>query len=371
MQTSSLRSGTKLVTDDGMVYQLERVIGQGGFGTAYAGHRVSKSGRRARAVCIKICRSRKDWHGEAFFGELLNASPRVVSLLDAFVDIAGSGSRQQRRHVLVFEYMADGTVWDSCERGTAPWSEAKVRRELKTLLAVLARLHNAGVTHRDLKPDNVFLRDGKIVLGDFGITKMDLDPRHSFVSAFAPEFAPKEVLTNFRWGQADDVYQIGLLAGTLACGKVWSTETVSAKSISALRVSDAFKSWIWHATGAKAKRYLDAADALDALDALLQIDLRPGRLPRSLKGETLVFTGRIGDLRRVTATELARRVGARVQAGVTDDTTLVVMGKINEGSAAGAVEGRKLFAVRERLRLGQEIRILDDSQFKRLIERPG
>ena len=156
-------------------------------------------------------------------------------------------------------------------------------------------------THRDLKPDNVYFRDGKLGLGDFGIMKMNLDPKHSFASAFAPDFAPNEVLLNYRWGQADDVYQVGLLAATLLGGEVWWTDTVSVKAIAALPASDAFKSWIWHATGTRAKRYLDAADAIDALDALRAIDIKPGRAPRSLDGRTLVFTGRLDGLTRPAA----------------------------------------------------------------------
>jgi hypothetical protein len=54
-----------------------------------------------------------------------------------------------------------------------------------------------------------------------------------------------------------------------------------------------------------------------------------------------------------------------VQSSVGDATTLVVVGKVNRG--AGADEGLKLFATRERLRRGQDIRVISDEQFKRVI----
>lgn len=373
MTATRLRANTRLVSDDGTAYQVEEFLNQGGFGTTHTGHRLSKNGRKVQKVCIKVCDSRQDWHGEAFFGQLLDRDPRVVRLLDAFVTAGGSsgpGAVPRRRHVLVFEFMEEGTVWDAAEREELRWTEAKVRREIKALLKMLARLHNAGVTHRDLKPDNVYLRDGKLALGDFGITKMDLDPRHSFASAFAPGFAPSEVLQNYRWGQADDVYQVGLLAATLLCGEVWWTETVSVKAIAALPASDAFKSWVWHATGTRAKRYWDATDAVDALDALRKIDLKPGRAPRTLQGHTLVFTGRLDGLTRPAAGDLARRAGARVQTALSDSTSIVVVGRIKAGSA-GAQEGLKLFGTRERLRRGQQIRVLSPAQFSRLTRRPG
>jgi serine/threonine protein kinase len=359
---------TRLRADDGKTYEVEAILGRGGYGTTYTGHRVSVDGRRLAKVCIKVCRDRNDWHGEAFFGQMLKGNSRVVQLRDAFVAATGQGSKQRRRHVLIFEYMEDGTVWDRLDRGDRAWSEAKVRREIKALLNVLACLHNAGVTHRDLKPDNVYLRDGGLVLGDFGITKMTMDPSHSFVSVFAPDFAPSNVLQDLRWGQADDVFQVGLLAATLLSGEIWWNDSVSVKSIAALPASDAFKCWIWHATGARSKRYWDATDAVHALDSLKRISLSPGRAPRSLADQSIVFTGRMNGLSRPEAVSLARNAGAQVQAGVSDATSLVIAGRTKAGSI-GAGEGLKLFAVRERRRLGQNIRIIDQHQFERLLQR--
>ncbi len=368
MPPPTLRLNTVLVTDDGPRYLVERKLGAGGFGTTYFGHRVTKSGRlmELAKVCIKVCTSRKDWHGEAFFGELLADDPRVVRLRDALVRTTGTGTSQRRKYILIFDFMEDGTIADAIKRDELRWTEARTRREIKALLGLLARLHDAGVTHRDLKPDNVYLRDGKLVVGDFGITQLDLDPRHhSAAYALSPKFAPKEALATWRWGQADDVYQVGLLAATLVSGRIWGTETVSVPAISRLPVSDEFKSWIWHATGAKAKRYWDAGDATEALDALRTTSIAPVRAPRSLAGQVVVFTGGIAGMSRNEATELARSAGAVVQSTVGDSTTLVVVGKIIRG--AGANEGLKLFATRERLRRGQGIRVIGDAQFKRAV----
>ena len=361
-----LRARTRLRSDEGKAYEVESLLGQGGFGTTYSGFRLASSGRRTRRVCIKVCRNRHDWHGEAFFGRLLASNPRVVRLEDAFVCPAGRGANQHHRHILVFEYMHEGTVWDAVEDGMGPWSEAKVRREVKALLNVLVDLHYAGVTHRDLKPDNVYLRDGRLVLGDFGITRMSLDPSHSFISTFAPGFAPSNVRKNFRWAEADDVFQVGLLAATLLSGEVWSADTVAVQWIAELPASDEFKSWIWHATGALSKRYWHAGEAIHALDSLRRISLKPGRPPRSLANHRVVFTGRIDGLSRPQAVSLARSAGAVPQAEVTDRTSLVVVGRLKAGTV-GKSEGLKLFATRERLRLGQDIRIVDSAQFKRLV----
>ncbi len=144
--------------------------------------------------------------------------------------------------------------------------------------------------------------------------------------------------------------------------------STTARSLAELRASDEFKCWIWHATGAGAKRYWDATDAIDALDSLKTISVVPGRRPRSLAGEHVVFTGRLDGVNRRVAMNRARAVGAVPQGRVADTTSIIVLGKVKAGGV-GAPEGLKLFAVRERRRLGQDIRIISQGQFDRLVSR--
>jgi len=184
-----LRVGETLHSDTGTPYLVTGPLGEGGFGEAYTGQRLSPKGRPLQPVAIKVCQSLEDWHGEAYFGRLLQGDPRVVELLDAFVTATGRGQRQRRRHVLVFEYMAEGTVWDAVETAGLRWPEGKVRAEIRALLKVLRRMHGVWVIHRDIKPDNVYLRDGRLVLGDFGITKLALDQKGADASKFQPDFA--------------------------------------------------------------------------------------------------------------------------------------------------------------------------------------
>ncbi|MEO5709730.1 MAG: protein kinase [Nocardioidaceae bacterium] len=358
-----LRVGETLHSDTGTPYLVTGTLAEGGFGEAYVGARLSPTGRRTRSVAIKVCRSSEDWHGEAYFGRLLQGDPRVVELLDAFVTATGRGQRQRRRHVLVFEYMDQGTVWDAIETDGLRWSEGKVRAEIRALLKLLRRMHGVWVIHRDIKPDNVYLRDGRLVLGDFGITKLALDQRGADASRFQPDFAPRDLASSAMWGPAEDIFQVGLLAASLLSGEIWWNDVVSARAIADLDASDAFKSWVWHATGARSKRYWHADDALDALSSLRRVDVAPGRAPRSLRDQPIVFTGRLDGLTRPQAMARARAVGAHPQTRLTDATTVVVLGRV------GSSEGIKMFGVRERLRTGQPIRVINQEQFERLARR--
>jgi serine/threonine protein kinase len=355
-----LRVGETLHSDTGTPYRVSALLGVGGFGETYVGHRLGAHGREDRAVAIKVCRDLDDWHGEAYFGRLLNGDPRVVELLDAFVTATGREQRQLRRHVLVFEHMADGTVWDAIEQRGLRWPEAKVRSEIRALLEVLRRMHGVWVIHRDIKPDNVYLREGRLVLGDFGIAKLALDQKGADASRFQPDFAPRDLASSAMWGPAEDIFQVGLLAATLLSGEVWWNDVVSARAIAGLPATDAFKSWVWHATGARSKRYWHADDALDALSSLRRVDVSPGRSPRTLRSQCVVFTGRLPGLARADAVARARAAGAHPQVRLSDATTVVVVG------TGGTSEGVTMFGVRERLRTGQPIKVISQEQFERL-----
>jgi len=362
-----LKIGQKLHSDDGRVYQVTARIGDGGYGEVYEGYRLSADDRRLMRVCVKVCRNRHDWHGEAFFGELLRDEPGVVRLHDAFVAATGVAHRQRRRHVLVFDYMEDGTVFERLQTGLMDWSEAKIRAQTRKLLEVLARLHTFGITHRDLKPANVFLADDELLLGDFGLAQLALSVRGGPVTAWTREFSPYSIVQDRRpdWGPADDVFQVGLLACTLLRREETWGGDVSAGLLAQLPAADWFKAWIWHATGARQNRYADAAEALAALKELRSVDLRPGRAPRSLEDQCVVFTGSLEGLPRRTAVELARDAGAQTQTGVNAATTVLVRGE-PRSSRASAGEELTLCLTRERLRRGQPIRIIGQRQFERL-----
>lgn len=343
-------------------------MGRGGYGAIFDGYRVASNGRRLGRVCIKVCQSRQDWHGEAFFGELLAGDNRVVELLDAFVMSTRGKGREVRRHILVFEFMEEGTVADSFGQGGRPWTGARTVKHIKRILSLLAHLHAAGITHRDLKPNNVYLRNGQLVLGDFGVSKLSLDGPGPANGEFTPALAPLSLAHDERthWAPADDVYQVGLLAYALGREDWTFNDEVDAALLAETGWDGWFQSWVWHATGARTNRYRDAVEALQALNELPHIDLKPGPAPRSLEDERVVFTGGIAGVPRQQAGKLARAVGATVQTRVNNSTTLLVRGDQDFWKTTGWDEGIKLFAVRELKRRGHRIRVIAPRQFLRL-----
>ena len=97
----------------------------------------------------------------------------------------------------------------------------EVRRILSELCEALVMAHQAGVVHRDLKPNNIFItpEDGVKVL-DFGIAKVLVEWRatNSMVIG-TPGWMPPEQFDARPIGAYTDIWTLGLLAFYMLTGK--------------------------------------------------------------------------------------------------------------------------------------------------------
>lgn len=90
--------------------------------------------------------------------------------------------------------------------------EAELKRLMEPLLEGLREVHAAGFLHRDIKPDNIFVRaDGRPVLIDFGAARNALGGEtRSLTAVLTPGFAPLEQYSGEgRQGPWTDLYAMG------------------------------------------------------------------------------------------------------------------------------------------------------------------
>jgi serine/threonine protein kinase len=345
-------------------YQVERLLGQGGFGQVYLAARRGRSTLVPETVCVKVSRHIDGWLREAYFGRLLDGHPRAIRVFDVFPLMLPGG---HALYCLALEYARHGDLSAFLRRETRGWTESTTRREIAGILEVLGKLHRGQLLHRDLTPLNVFVCESKrLKLGDFGIVRQQSDRRGVTAHTMNALTAPSEMLSRMapKWQARDDVYQVGQLLGMLTRGD--ASSRIRTSEIRGLDCSDHLKEIIHRCIGERRKRYENANELIDALRNP-PASLRAG-VQRSLKGVHLTFTG-ILRTKRTDAAAAARRAGAVVHSGPSSQTTVVVRGKPNPLQAAGRDGGLKLMEIKRLREKGHRITLLNEEQFWRLVKR--
>ena len=218
-------------------FQIESILGVGGFGITY----LARDGNLKRSVAIKeFLPSDLSVRREDSTVEPLSEAESDTFRwgLDRFLSEARTLARFQHPNIVgvhsVFEanntaYMVmeyeQGSSFGSVLRDPDNCSEEKLREFLMPLLDGLERVHEAGFVHRDIKPNNLFVRDdGSPVVLDFGSARQALGVEtRTLTSLVTPGYAPFEQYNDNRDGDKQgpwtDIYALGATLYRAVTGK--------------------------------------------------------------------------------------------------------------------------------------------------------
>ncbi|MFF7728416.1 serine/threonine-protein kinase [Streptomyces sp. NPDC008001] len=139
------------------------------------------------------------------------AHPSVVAVHDVVVE--------DGRPWIVMELVRGHSLGDRLADGTLPAREAA--RIGLAVLDALGAAHEAGVLHRDVKPDNVLLgRGDRVVLTDFGIAQIEGEQGLTETGALvgSPEYVAPERVLGQRPGPESDLWSLGVVLYTAVEG---------------------------------------------------------------------------------------------------------------------------------------------------------
>jgi len=179
----------------GKRYRLESLLGEGGMAVVWRATHTETD----RPVALKLVRSnlvanehaRELFVREAKIAARVGRSEHIVDVLDAGIDDA------LRVPFLAMELL-EGEPFDVHLQREGPLAHERAEALFTQLGEALDQAHAAGVVHRDLKPQNLFLskgRKGSLVLKvlDFGIAKL-AESQHNSTQIGTPAYAAPEQL---------------------------------------------------------------------------------------------------------------------------------------------------------------------------------
>jgi len=147
-------------------YEILRLIGKGGMGDVYA----AEDTKLGRNVALKILPSemaadperRARFEREAKAVAALN-HPNIVTI--------HSVEEADGVHFITMELVEGKTLSELIPKGGCPLSSLLDRAV--TMTDAISAAHRRGITHRDLKPDNIMVTDdGRVKVLDFGLAKL-------------------------------------------------------------------------------------------------------------------------------------------------------------------------------------------------------
>ncbi|MEN9868753.1 MAG: hypothetical protein RL748_4343, partial [Pseudomonadota bacterium] len=215
-------------------YRIDEVLGQGGFGITYLATDINLNSRFAvkeylpadfscRASDMSVVpRSPEDSQNyQTGLDNFLYEARTLASFRHPNIVRVARFFEAHRTAYIVLEYEQGQSLRQWWQQHLP---EAELLALLQPLLDGLALVHEAGYLHRDIKPDNIMVRNsnGSLVLLDFGAARQTSSGNADLTPIVTPGYAPPEQYQGEAQGPWTDIYAFGAtLYWMLAGSKPW------------------------------------------------------------------------------------------------------------------------------------------------------
>jgi hypothetical protein len=189
-------------------FTIKRAIGRGGFGEVY--YATSDSGKE---VALKLLTRNIEIERRGVLHCMNLKSPHLITIYDLKANDEGDT-------FVIMEYVNGPSLASILADHPNGLPPTEVRAWLKGLIDGVSYLHDHGIVHRDLKPANLFLEDGTVKIGDYGLSKSIAASNDAGMSEnvgtcyyMAPE------ISRGKYHKPIDIYAIGVILFEMLTGR--------------------------------------------------------------------------------------------------------------------------------------------------------
>ena len=202
-------------------YEIVAPIGAGGMGEVYR----ARDSRLDRDVAVKVLPEHLS-HNPQALARFIRETKAVAALSHPnLLAIFDTGTENGISYA-VTELLDGESLRAALKQGALPWRKAA---EIGAALAEgIAAAHSKGITHRDLKPDNVFLTtDGRVKVLDFGLARVEaartgVDAETQTEAGMllgTPGYMSPEQVRGTPAGPASDIFSLGCVLYEMVSGR--------------------------------------------------------------------------------------------------------------------------------------------------------
>ena len=271
-------------------YQIESVLGQGGFGITYLASDTNLNQRVAIKEFLPTdlpvrthdssVQPMSDDHADTFvwgLSRFITEAQTLAQFHHPNIVPVHTVFEENNTAYMVMGYVEGHTLEESLKFRRIQ-SEQQLKAILFALLEGLEKVHEAGFIHRDIKPENIYLQtDGTPVLLDFGSARQALGVETQTLTALvSPGYAPYEQYDSSRetgkQGPWTDIYSLGAVMYRAVTGRAPLDSTARVNAV--LDGADTLISASEAATGEYSSGFLHAIDTA--------LRFRPASRPQSV-----------------------------------------------------------------------------------------
>jgi serine/threonine protein kinase/tetratricopeptide (TPR) repeat protein len=202
-------------------YRIVEFLGDGGMGEVYEAEHVDLERRVALKILLpSVCRNPEVLR---LFRTEAKAASRIGS--EYIVELYDFAELPDGRLMYTMELLQGPTLAEEIDNG--PMAPSRAIAILRQVCKGLAAAHEAGIVHRDIKPDNIVLtnkrgRPDTVKILDFGIAAIVGDDDQAVarpLKAGTPHYVAPELIEGGTFDDRADVYALGCTAYAMLTGR--------------------------------------------------------------------------------------------------------------------------------------------------------